>query len=107
MEAMPDGGVIQAGVGLVSREGEPSVEVSITDQGTGIRAQDLPRLFDPYFTTKANGTGLGLAIAHRIVTDHHGEILIEGAPGAGATVRVRLPVAASAERVGALLGESR
>lgn len=96
MDAMPGGGVIQVGATLQDKDGEHAIEVSITDQGTGIRPEDLSRLFDPYFTTKPNGTGLGLAIAHRIVTDHKGEIIVESAPGAGTTVRVRLPVAASA-----------
>jgi signal transduction histidine kinase len=51
-----------------------------------------PRLFTPYFTTKAHGTGLGLAIVHRIVTDHGGEIRVGGAPGAGASFVVSLPL---------------
>lgn len=96
LDAMPGGGVIQVGAALQDKDGEPAIEVSITDQGTGIRPENLPRLFDPYFTTKPNGTGLGLAIAHRIVTDHKGEIIVESSPGAGTTVRVRLPVAVPA-----------
>ncbi len=96
MDAIPGGGVIQVGAALQDKDGELAIDVSITDEGTGIRPENLPRLFDPYFTTKPNGTGLGLAIAHRIVTDHKGEIIVESSPGAGTTVRVRLPVAAPA-----------
>ena len=65
----------------------------VRDHGAGIASEDVPRLFDPYFTTKQGGSGLGLAIAHRIITDHDGEIGIENADGGGAVVKVRLPAA--------------
>ena len=65
------------------------------DTGKGISAEDLPRIFEPGFTTKGAGvgTGLGLSIVRRIVEDHHGKIEVESEVGKGTTVRVILPVA--------------
>jgi two-component system sensor histidine kinase HydH len=92
MDSMPSGGEIQVSAAPRNRGNGPEIDVSIADRGCGIAAEHLPRLFDPYFTTKPNGTGLGLAIAHRIVTDHQGEVVVESTPGAGTRVSVRLPV---------------
>lgn len=66
--------------------------VAFADEGSGIAPEDLARLGEPFYTTKEGGTGLGLAIATRIAERHGGSLLIEGAPGAGATVRVSLPL---------------
>jgi signal transduction histidine kinase len=65
------------------------------DDGPGIPAEDLPRVGEPFFTTKRGGTGLGLAIAQRIVERHGGTLKIESAPGRGTTARVALPEAAA------------
>jgi len=92
MEAMPRGGEVNVALRQCERDDRRFVEVSVTDQGPGVREDEIPRLFDPYFTTKPAGTGLGLAIAHRIITDHDGDITVENAPGAGAVVRLHLPV---------------
>src|SRR5207245_1912463 len=69
-------------------------EIEIRATGVGFEPEALRRVFEPYFTTRAErgGTGLGMAIAYRIVTDHGGRILAGGAPGRGAAVTVRLPV---------------
>ncbi|MEX2299769.1 MAG: ATP-binding protein [Bryobacterales bacterium] len=91
MAAMPAGGEIDASVDLLELNQKPAVEVIITDQGPGVSREQLPRLFDPYFTTKPGGTGLGLAIAHRIVADHDGDITLENGVSGGLSVRVRLP----------------
>jgi signal transduction histidine kinase len=71
-----------------------SVVVEITDSGMGIPAANLPRIFDPGFTTKGVkvGTGLGLSIAYRIVREHNGRIEVESEPGKGSTFRVILPI---------------
>ena len=68
--------------------------ISIADSGCGIPADVLPRIFDPFYTSKpiGRGTGLGLAIAYSIVSKHHGRIEVESEPGAGTTFRVVLPV---------------
>jgi PAS domain S-box-containing protein len=65
----------------------------ITDTGPGIAPNALPRLFDPFYSTKpvGEGTGLGLAISHGIITGHGGQIEVQSQPGQGATFRVTLP----------------
>jgi two-component system, NtrC family, nitrogen regulation sensor histidine kinase GlnL len=67
--------------------------VDIEDQGSGIKEEDLPRIFSPYFTTKNNGAGLGLALCYRIIKEHGGLIRVESTEGAGTTFRVSLVVA--------------
>jgi signal transduction histidine kinase len=58
----------------------------------GISPEQIGRIFQPFFTTKAHGIGLGLAITRRLVEDHGGYICVEGRSGYGATIIVRLPV---------------
>ncbi|HWP34216.1 MAG TPA: ATP-binding protein, partial [Thermodesulfobacteriota bacterium] len=71
------------------------VRVAITDNGPGIAPEDLPRIFEPFYSTKevGEGTGLGLAICYGIVQEHQGRIWAESEPGRGATLWVELPVA--------------
>ena len=74
---------------------DDAVEVAVSDTGRGIPADRLPRVFDAFFTTKADGLGLGLAIARSIVEWHGGRIWAEDRDGRGATFRMRLPPRAS------------
>jgi signal transduction histidine kinase len=67
------------------------VLVSFTDTGGGMSAEDLGRVFEPYFTTKSSGTGLGLLIVRRIVREHGGELSIASSEGKGLTLTIRLP----------------
>ena len=67
------------------------VLVSFTDTGGGISAENLSRVFQPYFTTKTSGTGLGLLIVRRIVREHGGELSIQSEEGQGLTLTIRLP----------------
>ena len=77
-----------------SREGERGqVIVEFIDDGPGIKAEDLPRVGQPFFTTKQGGTGLGLAIALRIVERHGGSLAFDSTPGRGTIARVTLPMA--------------
>lgn len=78
-----------------------SVEISVQDEGQGIRPEDAARLFIPFFTTKPQGTGLGLPICERIVREHGGEIVLESAPSSGTRVLVRLPLPADGQDVSA------
>jgi signal transduction histidine kinase len=68
------------------------VEVSVSDNGPGIAVGDLPKVFDPFFTKRAEGTGLGLTIVHRIIDEHEGHIEVESGPG-GTVFNVTLPAA--------------
>ncbi|HEU4341354.1 MAG TPA: ATP-binding protein [Candidatus Binatia bacterium] len=67
--------------------------VDVEDRGSGIKEDDLPHIFSPFFTTKNNGTGLGLAICYRIVKEHGGLIRVESTEGKGTTFKVSLVVA--------------
>ncbi len=78
------------------RGGEDRVEVEVADDGPGIPADALPRLFDPFFSTKAGGTGLGLALTQQIVRDHGGDIRVTSEAGKGAAFVVSVPVASEA-----------
>jgi len=74
------------------RQGQ-RIEIEIADNGAGISAESLPRLFEPFFSTKApgSGTGLGLSIAHDIVRSHGGDIVVSSKLGRGASFRIVLP----------------
>ena len=69
-----------------------SFRITIRDRGVGVRAEDLSRVFDPYFTTKRTGSGLGLAIAKNIIEGMGGSVALESQPGAGTEIRVELPL---------------
>ena len=69
------------------------VNFEISDTGNGIPAENLSKIFEPYFSTKETGTGLGLAIAHKIVDVHHGTIDVESIEGEGTKFTVKLPKA--------------
>lgn len=69
--------------------------VAISDTGQGIAPENLPQLFNPFFTTKAGGTGLGLSVSYGIIKEHGGRIEVAGRPGEGATFTVILPLQGS------------
>lgn len=75
-------------------EDRPAAEVTVTDDGPGIKEAARAKLFTPFFSTKQGGTGLGLALAQKIVDAHGGDLACESRPGAGATFRVLLPLGA-------------
>ncbi|MDH5427899.1 MAG: PAS domain S-box protein [Nitrospirota bacterium] len=75
------------------------VKISFEDQGTGITDQELPNIFDPYFTTKAGASGLGLATAHSIIQQHQGHISVHSTVGKGTTFTVYLPSSYSSVKV--------
>lgn len=90
--AMPEGGRITVSARAVPRGAGRWLEIAVADDGAGIPPEILPRISEPFFTTKANGSGLGLAIVKRIVGAHHGEVALDSALGRGTTVTVRLPL---------------
>jgi len=90
LQAMPAGGDLVVEVEL-DESGE-RVCVSVRDTGSGIRSEDMGRLFTPFFSTKTQGTGLGLAVSYGIISDHRGEINASSSIGNGTTFQVSLPV---------------
>ena len=98
-EAMPDGGTIRVRVTnrLMGPGNDHSlvegryVRISVADHGVGIEPELLPRIFEPYYTTKEHGSGLGLAVCYSIVNRHRGALVVESEPGAGTTFYVYLP----------------
>src|ERR1700722_749079 len=76
---------------------DKSAEASIADCGPGIPPDDLKRVFDPLFTTKAGGMGMGLSIARTIIEAHRGKLSAENPPGGGALFRIELPLNAAAD----------
>ena len=67
------------------------VMISLQDQGSGIPEENLPDIFDPYFTTKEDGTGLGLSVAYSIIKNHNGYISVESSEGKGTSFTIYLP----------------
>jgi signal transduction histidine kinase len=88
-QAMPSGGTIQ--VRAEPEDGE-TVRVAIVDEGTGIPAEDLEKIFSLYYTTKPEGSGLGLSLVYRIIQLHDGAIQVASELGRGTTFTIRLPV---------------
>lgn len=96
LHAMSAGGTLSIDIHAVKSDGhKPLVEVSFTDTGSGIAADRIGRVFDPFFTSKeaGEGTGLGLSVSQRIVEEHGGVIAVQSAPGVGSTFTVKLPTA--------------
>ncbi len=87
IEAMPEGGLL-----LITGElAEQGIRIRFSDSGKGIAEDQLPRLGEPFYTTKEKGNGLGLMICHQIIENHKGKIHIESTLGAGTTVEIVLP----------------
>ena len=77
--------------GEVSTEVESPVCLKVSDSGPGVEPEELPRIFDPFFSSRAGGSGLGLAVVHRAVEAHEGAVLVDGGPEGGAEFRIFLP----------------
>jgi two-component system NtrC family sensor kinase len=97
-DAMPEGGTLR----VVTANGA-GVSVSIADTGSGIAAEHLTRIYDPFFTTKQSGqkrgTGLGLAVTYGIIQEHAGKIWVESKPGQGTTFHLDFPLIRKAVNV--------
>lgn len=88
MQAMPEGGKIHVAI----QSTDNTVKIFFEDEGEGIPQDLMEKIWDPFFTTKAKGTGLGLGIVKNIIESHSGSAQISARPGAGARVKVELPV---------------
>jgi signal transduction histidine kinase len=96
MDAMASTPVPQRRLAVRTARRGGAVEVAVMDNGPGIPATTLPRLFESFFTTKKDGMGLGLPLARSIVEAHGGRIWAENRPEGGAAFRVTLPAEPSA-----------
>jgi PAS domain S-box-containing protein len=101
IDAMPDGGTMTIKTKVESVDGRrPLIVLSVTDTGFGIDENDLPRIFQPFFTAKKRrGLGLGLPICSRIIKNHGGRIEVESQPDKGTTFKICLPLQHEAEAV--------
>ena len=101
-EAMPEGGRLLLKTRRCARVAEPGagtglqdqdcVALTIEDAGTGIEAEHLDQIFEPFYTTKRHGTGLGLATVYGIVQQSGGQIRVESTPGQGTAFEILLPI---------------
>jgi two-component system NtrC family sensor kinase len=90
-DSMPQGGMLEVRTGAHNG----SVEIEVTDTGSGISPEHLQRIFDPFFTTKptGRGTGLGLSVSYGIIKEHAGKVDVRSTPGKGTSFRLEFPVA--------------
>jgi PAS domain S-box-containing protein len=103
IQAMPEGGTLRTR--MENREIVPSdrlpvvpgryVHISVEDTGCGIPREFIPRIFDPYFSTKQDGSGLGLATSYAIIQKHMGSITVESTVGKGTTFQIYLPASST------------
>lgn len=92
LAATSGGGRVEIAGSAAARDGRPGLALAVADTGTGILAENLERIFDPFFSTKrSGGTGLGLSICRDIVRAHQGALTVDSTPGAGARFTVWLP----------------
>ena len=71
---------------------QKTVQVEITDNGCGIAADDIEKIFEPFYSTKAKGTGLGLAVSYGIIQNHQGDIRVYSVPGQGTRFTLEFPI---------------
>jgi len=87
-EAMPDGGALRV---TTRRSSDGQLVLDIEDTGVGIASEDLPKIFDLYYTTKSGGSGIGLSLVYRIIQLHDGEVSVTSSPGEGTRFTIKLP----------------
>lgn len=95
MGAMKSGGTIR----LSTRASEDAVILTLEDSGVGIPGDMIDRIFEPYFTTKADGTGLGLTMAYKVVKEHGGDIRVQSEQGKGTCFTIQLPLMRRAQKM--------
>jgi nitrogen fixation/metabolism regulation signal transduction histidine kinase len=87
-QAMPDGGNLT----VSTKASDSRVSIVIEDTGLGVSKENLPKLFDPFFSTKSTGLGLGLAMTKRVIEEHGGKVDFQSIEGKGSTVTISLPI---------------
>lgn len=89
-DAMPEGGELR----VLTDTADSKIEIIVQDTGTGINRENIKKVYDPFFTTKAagKGTGLGLSVSYGIIQEHGGNISVESRPGIGTTFKLELPL---------------
>ena len=92
VQAMSGGGLLTMRIGVEPGVQDDVVVVRITDTGTGIPQDNLPKIFESFFTSREDGTGLGLAIVKRILRDHRGDVVVESTGPGGTTFKFWFPV---------------
>jgi two-component system, sporulation sensor kinase E len=100
--AMPSGGTLT----IRTESAADEVKLTIADTGIGIPEENLPKIFEPYFTTKESGSGLGLTLVFKIIKEHRGEITVKSKEGEGTAFTIVLPVPQKETRLIAFGGES-
>jgi two-component system NtrC family sensor kinase len=97
IESMPEGGKLTISGGL--DDGENMVWLAVADNGHGIKAEDLPHIFEPFYTTKVDGkgVGLGLSMTYGIIRKHNGIIEVNSDPGKGTVFKIKLPISSPNE----------
>src|SRR5262249_11881386 len=111
IDAMADGGEIRITTHFVgtpvSSRTPAFVELQVTDSGPGMSADQVSRIFQPFFTTKPSGSGLGLPVSKRIIDQHGGTVRVESELGTGTRFIIRLPVLPMNEKLVTLVGETK
>ena len=88
VEAMPDGGDFT----ISAKQNKTDMIITFQDTGVGIIEENLQKIYDPFFTTKAEGTGLGLSLVYQTIVAHNGNIDISSEPNKGTLVSISLPI---------------
>lgn len=88
IQALPEGGSLT----VTGTASDDEATIVVSDTGVGVSEENMNKLFQPLFTTKAKGTGLGLAVCKRIVEAHHGEITVESEEGVGTSFTIKIPM---------------
>jgi PAS domain S-box-containing protein len=100
--AMPEGGTLTVKTGGTDTE----IQIGVYDTGIGIPEDNLPKIFEPYFTTKDTGSGLGLTLVFKIIKEHRGEVIVKSRKGEGSCFIITLPVPQKETRLLGYEGES-
>jgi len=89
-DAMPEGGELR----ILTDTVDSKIEIIVQDTGVGISSENIQKIYDPFFTTKAagKGTGLGLSVSYGIVQEHGGNISVDSKPGIGTSFKLELPL---------------